>query len=302
MLNLSRLRQDLDLLQKRLAAGGVDDARRRRYRSLITRLELFRPHQPLGKYEGRLYDTLIALAFGRPFDYEALCLVEDCARKPPDAPLYGPLVAAVDRAEPAGLRARLLVDAAHDPRKLARWLGSRDVDAYGLISELARGGWRRPEHGRRFCDVTLQYLQERQGRYSSAEVRRVLLRNGYLAQALRSVGHDQYQVHALTKLLVAAFPESQYPFGLDEKSISEVLADTPDAPTPALLAAILRKIPESLAPLAWAAYVYGSVARMDLDEATHGALWTRLPAIEPEPGPVAAPPDLTARPDLTAET
>jgi hypothetical protein len=41
---------------------------------------------------------------------------------------------------------------------------------------------------------------------------------------------------------------------------------------------------------------------MDLDEATHGALWTRLPAIEPEPGPVAAPPDLTARPDLTAET
>ena len=58
----------------------------------------------------------------------------------------------------------------------------------------------------------------------------------------------------------------------------------PDAPTPALLAAILRKIPESLAPLAWAAYVYGSVARMDLDEATHGALWTRLPAIEPEPG------------------
>jgi hypothetical protein len=302
VLNLSRLRQDLDLLQKRLAAGGVDDARRRRYRSLITRLELFRPHQPLGKYEGRLYDTLIALAFGRPFDYEAFCLVEDCARKPPDAPLYEPLVAAVDRAEPAGLRARLLVDAAHDPRKLARWLGSRDVDAYALIGELARGGWRRPEHGRRFCDVTLQYLQERQGRYSSAEVRRVLLRNGYLAQALRSVGHDQYQVHALTKLLVAAFPESQYPFGLDEKSISEVLADTPDAPTPALLAAILRKIPESLAPLAWAAYVYGSVARMDLDEATHGALWTRLPAIEPEPGPAAAPPDLAARPDLTAET
>ena len=113
----------------------------------------------------------------------------------------------------------------------------------------------------------------------------MLVRNGYLARALREVGHDQYQVYALTKLLVAAFPEDQYPLGLDEKTISEILADTPDAPTPALLAAILRKIPEAQAPLAWAAYVYGSVARMDLDEATHGALWARLPVIEPEPGP-----------------
>ena len=285
ILNLSRLRQDLDLLQKRLTAGGIDDVRRRRYRSLITRLELLRPHHPLGKYEGRLYDTLIALAFGRPVGYEAFCLVEDCVRKPPDAPLHRPLLEALDRADPADMRAKVIVYASHDPRKLAKWLGSRDVDAFGLISELARGTWRRKEHGRLFCDVTLQYLQEKQGRFSSAEIRRVLVRNGYLARALREVGHDQYQVHALTKLLVAAFPEEQYPLGLDEETISEILTDTPDAPTPALLAAILRKIPEAQAPLAWAAYVYGSVARMDLDEATHGALWTRLPAIEPEPEP-----------------
>jgi hypothetical protein len=285
ILNLSRLRQDLDLLQKRLTAGAIDDVRRRRYRSLITRLELLRPHHPLGKYEGKLYDTLIALAFGSPVGYEAFCLVEDCARKPPDAPLYRPLLEALDRADPADMRAKVIVYASHDTRKLAKWLGSRDVDAFGLISELARGAWRRKEHGRLFCDVTLQYLQEKQGRFSSAEIRRVLVRNGYLARALREVGHDQYQVHALTKLLVAAFPEEQYPLGLDEKTISEILTDTPDAPTPALLAAILRKIPEAQAPLAWAAYVYGSVARMDLDEATHGALWTRLPAIEPEPEP-----------------
>jgi hypothetical protein len=285
ILNLSRLRQDLDLLQKRLTAGAIDDVRRRRYRSLITRLELLRPHYPLGKYEGKLYDTLIALAFGSPVGYEAFCLVEDCVRKPPDAPLYRPLLEALDRADPADMRAKVIVYASHDTRKLAKWLGSRDVDAFGLISELARGAWRRKEHGRLFCDVTLQYLQEKQGRFSSAEIRRVLVRNGYLARALREVGHDQYQVHALTKLLVAAFPEEQYPLGLDEKTISEILTDTPDAPTPALLAAILRKIPEAQAPLAWAAYVYGSVARMDLDEATHGALWTRLPAIEPEPEP-----------------
>jgi len=284
--NLARLRQDLDLLQKRLAAGGIDDARRRRYRSLIGRLDLFRPHFPLGKYEGRLYDTLIALAFGGPVGYEAFCLVEDALRKPQDAPVYPPLLEAIDRAGPADARAKVMVYASHDPRKLAKWLGSREVDAFGLISELARGAWRRKEHGRLFCDVTLQYLQERQGRYSSAEIRRVMGRNGYLARALREVGHDQYQVYALTKLLVAAFPEEQYPLGLDEKTIAEILSDTSDAPTPALLAAVLRKIPEAQAPTAWAAYVYGSVARMDLDEATHGALWTRLPAIEPEPEPL----------------
>jgi hypothetical protein len=293
ILNLSRLRQDLDLLHKRLAAGGIEDARRRRYRSLITRLELFRPHDPLGKYEGRLYDTLLALAFGGPVGYDAFCLVEDCLRKPPDAPhypplyapLYPPLLEAIDRAGLADMRSKVIVYASHDTKKLARWLGSRDVDAFGLISELAGGAWRRKEHGRLFCDVTLQYLQDKQGRYSTAEIRRVMVRNGYLARALREVGHDQYQVYALTKLLVAAFPEDQYPLGLDEKTISEILADTPDAPTPALLAAILRKIPEAQAPLAWAAYVYGSVARMDLDEATHGALWARLPVIEPEPEP-----------------
>jgi len=297
ILNLSRLRQDLDLLQKRLTAGGIDDARRRRYQSLITRLGLFRPHPALGKYEGRLYDTLLALAFGGPVGYESFCLVEDSVRKaqdgPPNGPLsaspyaslYPPLLEAIDRAGPADMRSKVLVYASHDQKKLAKWVGSREIDAFSLISELARGGWRRKEHGRLFCDVTLQYLQNKRGRYSSAEIRRVLGRNGYLARALREVGHDQYQVHALTKLLVAAFPEDQYPLGLDEKTIQEILADTPDAPTPALLAAILRKIPEAQAPLAWAAYVYGSVARMDLDEATHGALWTRLPVVEPEPEP-----------------
>ena len=111
----------------------------------------------------------------------------------------------------------------------------------------------------------LQYLTDKQGRYSTAEIRRVLFRNGYLAQALRDVGHDQYQVHALTKLLLAAFPKEHYPLGLDKATVTEILARTPDAPTPALLAAILRKIPVADAPQAWDAYVYGSIARMDLE-------------------------------------
>jgi hypothetical protein len=289
-LNLSRLRQDLDLLQKRLAAGGIEDARRRRYLALAGRLDLLRPQPQLGKYEARFYDTLIALCCGGPVGYEAFCLIEDCVRRTQDTPAHRTLLEAIDRAGPADMRTRLIVYASHDTRKLDKWLGSREVDAFRLISDLARGTWRRKEHGRLFCDVMLRYLREREGRYSSAEIRRVMAHNGYLARAVQAVGRDQYQVFALSNLLVAAFPEEQYPLGLDEETISEILAHTPDAPTPALLAAVLRKIPEAQAPLAWAAYVYGSVARMELDDATHGSLWTRLPPVEPEQAPVREEP------------
>ena len=284
-LNLARLRQDLNLLQSQVESGGADDGRRRRYRSLITRLDLLRPNFRLGKFEGRLYETLIALAFGAPVSYEAFGQVEDALRKPPDTPAYRPLLEAVERAGLADSRVKVIVYASQDPRKLAKWLSSREVDAFALISQLARGAWRRRAHGRLFCDATLQYLQEKQGRYSTAEIRRVLSRNGYLAQALREVGHDEYQVHALTLLLGAAFPKDQYPLGLDRATVVEILARTPDAPTPALLAAILRKVPAADVPLAWDAYVYGSVARMDLNEATHGALWSLLPEVEAAPGP-----------------
>jgi hypothetical protein len=266
-------------------AGGIDDGQRRRYLALARGLELFRPQPQLGKYEGKLYDALIALSFRGSVGYEAFCLIEDCARRTQDGPVHRALLEAIDRSEPADLRTSVILYASLDTRKLDKWFGSHDVDAYGLISDLARETWRRKEHGRLFCDVTLRYLRERQGRYSSAEIRRVLAHNGYLARALREVGHDQYQVYALSKLLVAAFPEEQYPLGLDDETISEILAHPPDPPTPALLAAVLRKIAEAQAPMAWAAFVYGSVARMDLSEATHGALWSRLPPVEPEPAP-----------------
>jgi hypothetical protein len=107
-------------------------------------------------------------------------------------------------------------------------------------------------------------------------------------------------VHALTLLLVAAFPKEQYPLGLDKATIVEILARTRDAPTPALLAAILRKIPAADRSLAWDAYVYGSVARMDLNEATHGALWTLLPAIEQEPATEPLPLDARQEPETEA--
>jgi hypothetical protein len=282
-LNLPRLRQDLNLLQNQVESGWIDDSHRRRYQVLISKFGLLSPDARLGKWEGKLHEALLALAFGRPITYEAFCQVEDCVRNPPGGCLDGALLEAMEKVGLADKRAKVIVSSCLDPKKLAKLLGSREVDAYGLIGEVARGGWHRQEHGRLFCDAMLRYLTDRQGRYSTAEIRRVLFRNGFLAQALRDVGHGQYQVHALTKLLLAAFPTEHYPHGLDKATITEILARTPDAPTPALLAAILRKIPVNDAPVAWDAYVYGSIARMDFDEATHGALWTRLPEIEREP-------------------
>jgi hypothetical protein len=95
------------------------------------------------------------------------------------------------------------------------------------------------------------------------------------------IGHEQYQVYALTRLLVAAFPQEQFPLGLDQAAVTGILAGPRHAPTPALLAAVLRKVPVSDTPLAWEAYVYGSVAGLDLEQPTHDELWPRLPALKP---------------------
>ena len=108
----------------------------------------------------------------------------------------------------------------------------------------------------------------------------MLFRNGYLAQALREIGSDQYQVHAITKLLIAAFPKETHPYGLEGATVTKILGGAQDAPTPALLAAVLWRIPVAEKARAWDAYVYGTVTRMNLNENTHGALWTKLPVIE----------------------
>lgn len=283
MLNLTRVNQDLALLQDRVKAGPFDEDRRKRYRVLIAQFGLLRRNPGLQKNEVKLYETLLTLAFGKPLSYEAFCQVEDCLGNPPGQPVHRPLLEAAARVGLGDLRTKVIVQANLDPAKLSKSLGSRGADGHALIRELARGSWRRKQHGRLFCDATLAYLEDRQGRYSTTEIQRVLLRCGYLAQALRDVGSEQYQVHAIAKLLVAAFPGDLYPVGLNAATASEILADAPDAPTPALLAAVLRRIPATEAPAAWQAFVYGCITRMDLDKATHGELWTRLPFAEQDP-------------------
>ncbi len=298
-LSVNLVRQDISDLQARLKSGQVDDRHRERYRRLITQSGLLSSGSWLQRNnEVRLYETLLALAFGLPVGYPAFCQIEDSLAGASGQGVHQALLAAIARVGPGDLRTRILVAAELEPRKLLKSLGSSGADGHALIRELALGGWHRRQHGRTFCDVTLGYLRERQGRYSIAEVQRVLLRCGYLAQPLRDIGSEQYQVHAIAQLLVAAFPLDAYPAGLDKTVVNAILASAPDAPTQALLAAILRRIPVSEARGAWEAFVYGSVARMNLDDETHGDLWLRLPSIEPEP-PAAAQPDEPAAPGAT---
>jgi hypothetical protein len=283
LLNLARLRQDLSLLQHQVDGGAIDADRRRRYRSVIARSGLLRANFRLGRYEGKLFDTLLPLAFGTPVGYPALCQAEDCLRHASGPGLHRALLEAIDRAGLDDTRSKAIVYASLDGKKLARWLGSKEVDAYGLVTEIAEGGWHRQEHGRLVCGVLLGYLRDRQGRYSPAEIRRVLLRSGYLAQPLRRLGDDQFQLRALTELLAAAYPAGQYPNGPDRETIAAVLTRADYPPTPALLAAILGTTPAAAAPLAWEAFVYGSVTHLDLDPADHDVLWPRLPALTPAP-------------------
>jgi hypothetical protein len=301
-LSVNLLRQDISDLRAQLKSGPVDDKRRERYRTLITQSGLLNSGSGLQRNnECKLYETLLALAYGLPVGYPALCQIEDSLADTSDQPVHRALLEAIARVGLGDLRTRVIVGAELEQKKLLKSLGPSGADGHALIRELTRGGWHRKQHGRTFCDVTLGYLRERQGRYSIAEVQRVLLRCGYLAQPLRDIGSEQYQVHAIAQLLVAAFPLDVYPAGLDRAAVNAILANAPDAPTQALLAAILRRIPVSEARGAWEAFVYGSVVRMNLDDETHGDLWLRLPSIEPGPSAVA-PQEPPQEPGAPAET
>ena len=304
ILNLTRVREDIKLLEDRMRSDRITDDLRKRYRVLIAQYGLLKPNPGLQRREGALYETLLTLAFGEPLTYEGLCQVEGCLGTERDESIHKPLLEAIVQVGLGDLRTRVLVQADLDPKKLPKFLSTRDSDARALIREVAQGSWHRRWHGRVMCDVMLRYLDEKRGKYAAWDIQRELGHNGYLAQALRDIGGDQYQVHAITKLLVAAFPADQYPNGLDPALIIRILAGTPDAPTPALLAAILRKVPATAAPTAWAAYVHGSMTKMNLDAETHGVLSARLPTVEPEPAQETvqvSPQELLSSPDQSTD-
>jgi hypothetical protein len=285
--NPTRLRSDIAFLKK-FAEGEIGDDWRARYRDLISRLGLLRPGFLIDdKYEERLYSALLRMGFGTPLSYDAYCRVEDCAGVVPgDTPHRELLVAIVK----AGMAEPIVSAIVYwhlrttDQKKVNKWLVSGQVDAVQLIDLLA-GDWTYPEHARIVCDLALEYLKRAPDHYRPQQVRLALSRHGFLARALqmRHPDQDQYQVHALYRFLVAAYPQAAATPGQDlsKGAILQVLNGTGAPPTPALLSAVLMLLHRPGAwQLAWNAYIHGSLTMANFDEQTLARLRARLPHID----------------------
>ena len=269
---LIKLRSDIARLRNYAKTGEIDGPRRERYRKLITSLGLLKHNDRIEKQEGKLYDALLALAFGTPLDYDGYCQLEECLELEPGQPPHQALLAAIERAEmsvPVTCGIVYWHQRTADEKKLNKWLLSEDLDIAELIGLLA-ADWRHPQHARIICDVALDYLWKARGRYESVTVRRALQQHGYLAGALhfRHRGKDQYQISALYQFLKAAYQQ-----GIDKQDIVLILAGPSGPPTPALLAAVLMHLRrEADCRVAQEAYSYGSLMRMGLDSATTSRL------------------------------
>jgi len=285
--NPTRLRSDIAFLKK-FAEGEIGEDWRARYRDLISRLGLLRPGFLIDdKYEERLYSALLRMGFGTPLSYDAYCRVEDCAGVVPgDTPHRELLVAIVK----AGMAEPIVSAIVYwhlrttDQKKVNKWLVSGQVDAVQLIDLLA-GDWTYPEHARIVCDLALEYLKRAPDHYQPQQVRLALSRHGFLARALqmRHPDQDQYQVHALYRFLVAAYPQAAATPGQDlsKGAILQVLNGTGAPPTPALLSAVLMLLHRPGAwQLAWNAYIHGSLTMANFDEQTLARLRARLPHID----------------------
>lgn len=280
--NPTRLRSAINGLRRYAESGGIDEGRRRRYRELIARHGLLRRNYVIEKYEDRLYDALLPLAFGQPLAYDGYCQLEHClGLKPGDSP-QAELIRAIERggmADPvaAGIVYWQLRTA--EEKKLNKWLASGQLNAVDMIYQLARP-WPFPAHARIVCDITLDYLKKLPTHYDPLRVREALRLNGFLAVALhrQHPENDHYQYSALYQFLRAA-----YPSGIDRASIIQILTGTPRPPTPALLAALLALLPR---PgdwrLAHEMYAYGAITLMNVDVATRERLRDRAPAKDTE--------------------
>ncbi|MGH3260358.1 MAG: hypothetical protein ACRDNS_00025, partial [Trebonia sp.] len=266
--NLAPLTADLATLERLASSGGLTMEQRAVFRAGIARHGLFKRNAALGRQEGQLYDVLLPLAFGKPLSYQAYCQVEDCLGTPSITP-HRRLLQAIERLGTGDARVTAIV--------IGRLRQGEPL--YALLEpvqliDLLAGTWERPRHFRMVCDVTLDYLTNASDRYDQRTVRRALRRHGYLAQTLRVFGStDQYQVHALYRLLVATFPGE-----LDRAAVIHVLSTRPpDLATPALLAAVLlRTASQESAWLTATAYARASLTGLSLRANTWGQVESRL--------------------------
>jgi hypothetical protein len=285
--NLTLLAADIAKLKRITAAGALIDGQRASCRELIARHGLFRHNPRLGQQEGRLYDALLDLAFGKPLSYAGYCQVEDCLGNPPDSPPHRSLLWAIERQGMGDAPVTALVlTYLSETRQLHKQFESPLFDAVQLIG-LLTGDWRRPQHFRTVCEVTLDYLATARAEYELSTVRRALRRNGFLAQALQASGaQDQYQVHALYRLLQAAYPDR-----LNRTAITAVLRNNSSSTvTPALFAAVLLLLarPQD-AELARDAYATASLTGLKLNLATASRVEQLLPVLDQTSGSYVKP-------------
>lgn len=280
--NLALLAADIGRLRRLAAGGQPTDRQQARYRELIAGHGLLKHHRELGQQEGTLYDALLTLAYGKPISYQDYCQVEDCLGSPPGTPPHRNLLRAIERHGMGDATVTAVVlTYLREPQQLRRQFESPLFDAVKLIDLLA-GASERPQHFRALCDVTLDYLSVAREKYELSAVRQTLRRTGFLAQALQASGsEDQYQVHALCRLLRAAYPER-----LNRTAITAVLrSNTSGAVTPALFAAVLFLLarPQD-AELARDAFATASLTGLKLDIATSSRVEQLLPVLDQTSG------------------
>lgn len=277
--NVLRLRSAIREL-RHLAESGDGDAlngHRQRYQDLLSRHKLLGPHPELKKLESELCAAVLAVAFTWPLTYQDYCKAEKLVAVPADERLPAVLLEAMEQGGLGDPIVTAIVLSHLDSGKLNKWLRTGQIDVVRWIGLLARE-WDQPVHARVVCDVTLAYLRMEPARFSNSELRQVLLQHGFLAHALylRHPDEEQYQVFALHRFLLSA-----YPGGLDRAAVLQVLTGgSGHPPTPALFASVLKllALPDDW-ELACTAYIHGAATLVNLDAATSAQLLERIPDI-----------------------
>jgi len=238
-----------------------------RHRQIIREEHLFR-HIPASNAQAMLRRALLRIAFTAPLTYGDYCLIEDSSlvegihrAQQPEIDLIHMImdtglaesdlrIMAVVYAQPPGEETRRLLD---------KWYKSDRSLVFALI-QAAGGSWHRRRHAALACEIVLDCLER--SRCDADQVRDLLHRHSYLAHLIQAQCDDDLQVRMLATFLAKAYPEP-----LTELDIQKILTNSQHPPSPALLGAVLLRIPEQnlrLAQLAREAYVYSTVTSLKL--------------------------------------
>ncbi len=252
---------------------------RSRYRELIEEHRLLREDLPVNaSLRAEIYDVLLTTAFSVPLTYASCKEIEACAGNPGGLhkSLHKSLLESMERLGAGEPAAYLLVQGMLMEKGLVKRLQKAGIDHRYLIDTTARPDLL-VQHARILCDITVQFLHERSGHIDRPDLRWTLRRHGYLAETLawRHGDDQEYQLRVLAQFVIAAYGDR-----LDRSAAAEVLESTGCAPTPALLAAVLRMVPpDGLGPVLLE-YARGVLDKTPFSEGTRGQLMHLLRTLD----------------------